>query len=140
MMRAAILSLVLLSACSSGVREELPPPQMPQRAGVDPIVAARAAGVAFRAVGEAPDFVLQIYRENTITLAWDNGANQETFPKPEPIFPRWNGEIYATRNERHTLTIEVRHTPCDAGNGEMALASVRILIDGEERRGCGRAL
>lgn len=139
MIRAAFVALALLAGCS-GAREELPPPQLPQRAGVDPIVAARAAGVAFRAVGETPDFVLHIYREDRITLAWDNGAHQETFPKPEPILPRWNGEIYETRNERHALTIEVRHTRCETGSGEVFLDSVRILIDGEERRGCGRAL
>jgi hypothetical protein len=142
-MRALLLALPLLAACSSSRPQDLPPPQLPQRAGVDPIVAARAEGVAFRAVGHGPDFVLHIYREDRITLAWDHGAHQETFPKPDPILPRWHGEIYETQNERHRLRVEIaRARVCtDAeANGEIWPTTVRVIIDDETREGCGRDL
>lgn len=139
-MRAVLIVLALAAGCSSGPRQELPAPELPQRAGIDPIVAARAQGVAFRGTGQAPDFVLDVYREDRITLAWDYGARQETFPKPAPILPRWNGEIYETRNERHTLRIEIRRNRCETEHGEMALADVRVELDGVEWRGCGRDL
>ncbi|MGQ0533734.1 MAG: hypothetical protein ACT4OF_13745 [Caulobacteraceae bacterium] len=138
-MRALILALAL-AACSSAP-EELPPPQLPQRAGIDPIVAARAEGVVFRALGHAPDFVLQIYRDDRITLTWD--AHHETFPKPEPMLPRWNGEIYETQNERHTLRVEVeRYRPCadPPVGGETRSITVIVTLDGGELRGCGQSL
>jgi hypothetical protein len=91
-------------------------------------------------VGHSPDFVLHIYRDERITLAWDHGAHQETFPKPEPVLPRWHGEIYETRNERHALRVEIRRSrPCIDG-AERLEATVTVVIDGEERTGCGRSL
>jgi len=134
MLRALILTLAL-TACASGPREELPPPQLPQRAGVDPIVAARAEGVAFRAVGEG--FALSIYRAERIVLSW--GDHEFEFPKPEPLLPRWNGEIYETSNGRYAMTVEIRRLACEAG-GETWPARVAIVIDGERLEGCGRDL
>jgi hypothetical protein len=135
----AVLAALLLSACS-GTPDELPPPQLPQRAGVDPLVAARAEGVVFRA--EGANFVLHLYRDNRIFVIWDAGAHQERFPASEPLLPAWAGEIYETRNERYQLRVEVRHAPCrDAAFGDAVLPrAVTVFIDNEERSGCGRAL
>jgi hypothetical protein len=138
-MRAVVLAL-LLAACSSGPPEELAPPPLPQRAGIDPVIAARAEGVVFRALGDGPDFVLHIFRGDRIFLAWDYGANQQSFPKPEPILPAWNGEIYETQNEAHTLRVEIRRLACVDVNGQTLPARVTVVIDGEERTGCGRDL
>lgn len=140
-MRALLLALFLI-ACSSSSPPDLPPPQLPQRAGVDPLVAARAEGVVFRAEGENPDFVLHLYRDNRIFLSWDDGAHQEHFPASESLLPAWAGEIYETRNERFVLRVEVRHAPCrDPVFGEAVLPRVVVVRIGQkERRGCGRAL
>lgn len=139
--RTVLLAILLLAACSN-TREELPPPQLPQRAGVDPLIAARAEGVVFRAEGASPDFVLHLYRDNRIFVTWDAGAHQERFPASEPMLPAWAGEIYETRNERYELRVEVRHRPCrDAAFGDAVLPrTVVVSINGEERSGCGRAL
>jgi hypothetical protein len=136
-MRALFLAFAL-TACSSSPPEELPPPQLPQRAGVDPLVAARAEGVVFHAQGET--FVLHLYRDNRISLAWD--GHQEQFPATEPLLPAWAGEIYETRNERVTLRVEIRQTPCrNAAFGDAVLPRTVVLrINNEERRGCGREL
>lgn len=48
-MRSLALA-VTLAACASAPRD-LPPPSLPERAGVDTLVAARAAGVQFLAQG-----------------------------------------------------------------------------------------
>lgn len=133
-----LLVAAALAACSASPREEPPPPQLPQRAGVDPIVAARASGVVFRAVGAEPVFVLQIYREDRIVLVLDHGATEETFAKPEPMLPRWNGEIYETQNERHRLAIMIRRDrPCPTQPGEYVVV---LRLDGAEMTGCGRDL
>lgn len=136
-----ILFALFLVACSS-TPEELPPPQLPQRAGVDPLISARAEGVVFRAESASPDFVLHLYRDNRILVTWDAGAHQELFPASEPLLPAWAGEIYETRNERYQLRVEVRHGPCrNAAFGDAVLPrTVTIFINNEERSGCGRAL
>lgn len=138
-MRALFLALAL-AACSSSPPDELPPPQLPQRAGVDPLVAARAEGVVFRA--EGADFVLHLYGDNRIFVSWGAGAHQESFPATEPMYPAWSGAIYEMQNERYELRVEIRDAPCrDPVFGAAVLPqSVTVQIGQEERRGCGRAL
>lgn len=131
-MRAVALALSL-AACAIPASA----PTSTNPAGIDPVIAARASGVEFRAVGDRPDFVLHIYRDDRIFLAWDHGQHQELFPKGEPMLPRWNGEIYQTRNESHALRIEIRHRPCRDVGGQTHPADVTVEIDGDERHGCG---
>lgn len=141
-LRAALASIVFAAACSSPP-DELPAPELPQRAGVDPIIAARAEGVVFRALGSNPDFLLHIFRNNErMFLAWDNGAHQETFTDVQVTLPAYRGTIYEATNERHRLRVEVRDAPCrdPNSNSETFSAVVIVHIDGEERRGCGRVL
>lgn len=133
-----LFACLALAACSSAPPQELPPPQLPQRAGVDPIVAARAEGAVFRAVGQDPAFVLHIYREDRIVLTLDAGATEESFPKPEPLLPRWHGEIYETENERHRLSVMIRRSlRCPTQSGEYV---VTLRYDETELTGCGRDL
>ena len=141
MIRVLILALAL-AACSSAPRDELPPPQLPQRAGVDPLIAARAEGVVFRAQGASPDFVMHLYRDNRIFLSWDSGAHQEHFPASEPILPAYRGRVFETRNERFELRVDIRDGPCrdEAIGTQVFSATVFVHIDGLERRGCGREL
>jgi len=135
-MKRTLLLAFALAACSS-TPADLPPPQLPQRAGVDPIIAARAEGVVFRAQGV--DFVLDLYRDNRIFVSWEPGAHREQFPASERTLPAWNGEIYASRNETYDLRVEIRHAPCR--DGERVFSdSVVVTINGEERRGCGSPL
>ncbi len=139
-MRALLLAFAL-AACSTAP-PELPAPQLPQRAGVDPVIAARAEGVVFRAEGSDPAFVLHLYRDNSILLSWDNGAHQERFPATEPQHPAWSGEVYFVANERYRARIEVRDRPCrDRAFGDAVLPrTVIVSIGGEDFLGCGRAL
>lgn len=137
MIRTLILALAL-AACSTAPKDDLPPPQLPQRAGVDPLVAARAEGVVFRAQGA--DFVLHLYRDNRIFVSWD--ARQEHFPASEPIFPAYRGRVFETRNEHVAIRVDIHDGPCrDAALGPQVFsATVIVEIDGIERRGCGREL
>lgn len=133
-MRALVLAFAL-AACSLSKPQDLPPPQLPQRAGVDPIVAARAEGVVFRAQGS--DFLLHLYRDHRIWVSWDGREVQ--FPASEPILPAWRGEIYETRVEGYELRVEVRQGPCRDGD-QVYSATVVVRINTEEHRGCGREL
>ncbi len=102
---------------------------------MDATVAARAEGVDFLSSGDG--FTLRIYREDRIALTW--GDQELSFPKPDPILPRWNGEIYETQNGAHTLRVEIRRSPCDLG-GQPMPTRVRAILDHETREGCGRSL
>lgn len=136
-MRAALLAL-LLAACSTGAPPELPPPELPQRAGVDPIVAARAAGVRYQARGEG--FTLALYRDDHITVIWGADAERAFF-NPALIQPAYRGEIFEARDGEAALRVEIRNGPCpDAQSGETWSAHVSVQLNGETRRGCGRPL
>lgn len=137
-MRALIFAAAL-AACSSAPPAELPPPELPQRAGVDPIVAARAEGVEIRAVGE--DFVLDIFRESRIRLTLTDTGEALEFAKPEPLYPRWNGSIYETANDAHALEITIRNDRrCEQANRALYPDVVEIELDGRNLAGCGRTL
>jgi len=136
-MRAILLATMLAACGANGAREELPPPQLPQRAGVDPLVAARAEGVEFRAVGDG--FVLDIFRQDRVRLTRTAPIQELNFPKPEPRYPRWNGVIYETASEGHSLTIRIRDDrPCRTADRAVYPTTVEIVLDGVELTGCGR--
>jgi hypothetical protein len=138
MMRALLFAALLLAACGGGARQELPTPQLPQRTGVDPLVAARAEGVEFRAVGEG--VVVDIFRADRIRLTMTPAREELTFPKHEPQYPRWHGSIYETSNGAQTLRIEIRnYLPCERADRATYPTSVVIQLDGREIAACGRA-
>lgn len=137
MHRALLIGLCFaLAACGGeAARRELPAPQLPQRAGVDPIVAARAEGVEFRAVGDG--VVVDIFRENRVRVTASGEALN--FSKPEPRYPRWNGVIYETENEAHSLTIRIRDDrPCQSADRALYPTLVEIVLDEVEYSACGR--
>jgi hypothetical protein len=136
-MRAALIAALLLAACGGNVREELPPPQLPERAGVDPLVAARAEGVEFRAVGDG--FVLDIFPAERIRLTLTTTGEELNFAKPEPQHPRWYGSIYTTSNAQHALDVEIHnHRPCESADRATYPITVHIRLDDRELEGCGR--
>lgn len=138
-MRVALLVAALVGACASP--QALPPPELPQRAGVDPLVEARADGVVFRAVGAAPAFVLHIHRNDAmLVLTWD--ANQETFHEVRTVLPAYRGKIYEAQNERHAVRVAIRSGPCSDPRlePETFSSTVTVWINDEIYRGCGREL
>ena len=131
-MRAALLALAL-TACASPP-PELPPPVLPQRVGVDATVALRAEGARYMAIGEE-QFVLRIYDER-ISFA-RAGEDELSFPQTEPLYPRWNGEIYETDANGHRLRVEIRRRgECADKDGRDTVA---VTLDGAAMMGCGRA-
>lgn len=131
-MRRAILALAL-TACASPP-QELPPPLLPQRAGVDATVALRAEGVRYLAIGEE-QFVLRIY-DDRISFA-RAGQDELNFPQTAPLYPRWNGEIYETEADGHRLRLEIhRRGECADKDGRDTVA---VTLDGAAMMGCGRA-
>jgi len=103
--------------------------------------AARAAGVDFRAVGQEPGWMLDIYRENTIRVLWDYGEHVATFPLVQPTSPAEGATRYDAQAEGRTLAITIRRAPCqDVMSGEAYPSTVEIVIDGRTLTGCGRSV
>ena len=137
-MRALLLALAL-SACASAPPSEPAPPQLPQRAGYDPIVAARAEGVDFRGAGAG--FVLEIFRVDRIRLTLTDTGEVLEFPKPEPQYPRWNGTIYSSHSSAHALTVMIRDDrPCQTTDASLYPTGLEVDLDGRQLTGCGRRL
>lgn len=137
MMRAVLLGALVLAGCAGNMREELPPPPLPQRTGVDPAIAARAEGIEFRAIGDG--FVLDIFRVERIRLTLTATGEELVFPKPEPQYPRWYGSIYHTSHEGRVLRIEIRNDhPCERPDRATYPIEVELRLDDRELQGCGR--
>jgi hypothetical protein len=135
-MRALVIALALAS-CTMTPPPNLPPPELPQRAGIDPLVAARAAGVVYQGRGEG--FTLALHRDRHIAFTW--GEAEHAFFNPTLVQPAYRGEIYEAIDGARTLRVEIRNGPClDAESGETWSATVSVQLDGEIRRGCGRGL
>ena len=148
-MRALILALAL-AACGQSATTTAPPPTAPPpaQAAADPNAPpapawedARAAGVDFRAVGQEPGWLLNIYRENRIVLDWDYGQQRAEFPLTTPDTSQEGATIYQAQAEGHALVVMIRRLPCnDAMSGAAFPATVSVTIDGSELQGCGRSV
>lgn len=145
-MRALVLAL-LLGACSA----EAPTPETTapsvEDSHIDRALAqmpgwdqARAAGVDFRAVGQEPGWIADVYTQDRIRLLWDYGENIADFQLTEPSYPAEGAIRYETRSGGNALTINIRRHPCeDAMSGEAYPATVEITINGSTLSGCGRS-
>lgn len=102
---------------------------------------ARAAGVEFRAVGQEPGWMVDIYRRHRIVLLLDYGETQLELPRPAPTSPGEGVTRYETQGGGHSAAITIRHTPCaDAMSGQPYPSSVEVVVDGRSLRGCGRSV
>jgi uncharacterized membrane protein len=102
---------------------------------------ARAAGVDFRAIGQEPGWMLDIYADTRMRLVWDYGENIADFPLTSPDTTQEGATRYETMLDGRTLAVTIRRSPCqDAMSGEPYPATVEIVIDGRTLRGCGKSV
>ncbi len=152
-MRALILALAL-AACSQQApapteNAEAPTAQMPavEPTAVDNIARmpqwgqARAAGVDFRAVGQEPGWMLDVYTAGGIKFFWDYGENYAEFPGVTPTYPQEGSTRYETAANGVSLVVTIRRFPCqDAMSGEAFPSTVEVVVDGRTLNGCGRSV
>lgn len=155
-MRAFVLALAL-AACGQTTTVETaetpaaPPPQAeaaatpqtPQEAlaAMPSWETARGAGVDFRAVGQEPGWLLDIYTRGIAKLAWDYGEQYGEFAIGEPTYPQEGATRYEANSDGRALVVIIRRAPCaDAMSGEAFPSTVEVTIDGSTLRGCGRSV
>ncbi|MGQ0533735.1 MAG: COG3650 family protein [Caulobacteraceae bacterium] len=123
------------TSAESGSANESNLAQMPSWDG------ARGAGVDFRAVGQEPGWMVDIYTQNRIVALLDYGESLIEFPRAEPTYPIEGSTHYETQDDGHRLSIIIRRSPCqDAMSGENYPATVDVVIDGRTLNGCGRSV
>jgi uncharacterized membrane protein len=95
------------------------------------------SGVDFRAVGQEPGWLLEIFEGERIRFAYDYGQHEVEAPAPEPaVDEQARRTIYDAANEDHDLTIIITMEPCqDVMSGESF-----DEFDGTTYSGCGREL
>jgi len=102
---------------------------------------ARAAGVDFRAIGQEPGWILDIYTERRMRLVWDYGESTADFPLTAPTALQEGATRYEAAQNGRTLAVTIRRTPCNDGmSGEAYPSTVEVVIDGRTLNGCGRSV
>jgi uncharacterized membrane protein len=161
MMRALILAFALM-ACSPQTESADPAAETPAPAAEAPVPpsetaaadqqasnlaqmpswdGARAAGVDFRAVGQEPGWIMDIYTRGVLKIVWAYGENYAAFAVTQPAnapegATRWEGS-----SDGRDIAVTIRRAPCqDAMSGEPYPSTVEVVIDQETLRGCGRSV
>ena len=102
---------------------------------------ARAAGVDFRAIGQEPGWIVDIYTQDRIVALLDYGETRLEFPRTEPTYPAEGSTRFESQANGHTLSITYRRFPCeDAMSGQAYSSAVEVVVDGRTLNGCGRSV
>ena len=103
---------------------------------------ARLRGIDFRAVGQQPDWILEIDRGDSVYLTLDGLSAPIILPAPLATYdPESEQTLYRVRRKAQNLTVIVYGDSCGrVVDGERFLNLVTIRLDGRELQGCGRAI
>ncbi|NWG54127.1 MAG: YbaY family lipoprotein [Hydrogenophilaceae bacterium] len=101
--------------------------------------ALRARGVLFRAVGNEPGWLLDLFADR-FELSYDYGNRTLAAALPAPSAQAEGVTRYDVSAEGQALAILIRRTPCqDVMSGETFPASVTVTIGAQLLQGCGRS-
>lgn len=103
---------------------------------------AKLRGVAFRAVGNEPGWLLEITNGERIRLLLDYGQRNVLLPDPGYETDQENRRtVYHAVTDSNDVTVTIDGTPCaDTMSDETFESTVTLDVDGRTYRGCGRAL
>lgn len=101
---------------------------------------AKLRGVAFRAIGQEPGWLLEITNGEEILLVTDYGQSRNSYPYVEPVVYQEERRTQYVL-EPYGITVEIRGQHCtDVMSGEVFEVSVSIIMTDRQLEGCGRAL
>lgn len=135
-----LLLLVGISACSA--REPTPedPVAREQKLAKNDVWhAAKLRGVAFRAIGQEPGWLLEITNGEEILVVTDYGQRREAFPYVEPREDKVARKTIFQIDADTRVLIEGKSCT-DSMSGESFEATVTATLGGKTYKGCGRAL
>lgn len=138
----AFLLLAGISACGAQEQESMPedPVTREQELAKNNVWhKAKLRGVAFRAIGQEPGWLLEITNGEEILLVTDYGNNKKSYPYVEPQEDQAARRTVFEVNDNISVLIEGR--PCsDTMSGESFEVTVTVTQGGKMLKGCGRAL
>jgi uncharacterized membrane protein len=136
----ALLLLVGISAC--GAQESVPkyPVAREQELAKNDVWhAAKLRGVAFRAIGQEPGWLLEITNGEEILVVTDYGQNRNAFSYVEPREDKAARKTVFQIDADTSVLIEGK--PCtDSMSGESFAVTVTVTLGDRTLLGCGRAL
>jgi len=142
MQRIACLIAFASLVASCGEQAESPAPAEPiDEAAINNVWhKAKLRGVAFRAIGQEPGWLLEITNGVEILLVTDYGATRMSLPYVEPVVYQEERRTQFVLDTYNTI-VEIHGVPCqDVMSGEEFEVSVTIKQTDRELQGCGRAL
>lgn len=109
---------------------------------LDPWEKARRQGIDFRAVGNEPGWMVEIWDNDVIVFTGDYGEVQITAPVGEAERNPQTGDLtYLAQTEILNLTITIEETPyTDTMSGEVFPRTVTVNFNGQEYQGGGQEL
>ena len=132
--------LGLLAACDQAAEEPTAPAPIDEASINDVWHKAKLRGVAFRAIGQEPGWLLEITNGVEILLVTDYGSTRMNLPYVEPVIYQQERRTRFVL-DAYNIVIEIRGVPCrDSMSGEEFQVSVTIKQTDRELQGCGRAL
>lgn len=134
----ALLLAAGLCACNGQAAED-PVAREQALARADVWHAAKLRGVAFRAVGQEPGWLLEIINGEEILLVMDYGQERLSFPYVEAREDKAARKSVFQMEPDTSVLIEGK--PCvDSMSGESFQTTVIVTLEGRNLKGCGRAL
>jgi putative lipoprotein len=134
---AGIATLVILSLPAHAGSEAETEEEIAAR---DVWHAAKLRGVAFRAIGQEPGWLLEMSTGDKILLVTDYGQTRTEYAYVEPeVFQAQRKSIFRVKPGEFTVTIEGINCT-DSMSGENFEVSVTVELNGKRLKGCGRAL
>jgi uncharacterized membrane protein len=101
--------------------------------------AAKLRGVAFRAIGQEPGWLLEITNGEEILLVTDYGKNKKSYPYVEPREDKAARTTVFQIDADTSVLIEGKDCS-DSMSGESFETAVTVTIGERVLKGCGRAL
>ncbi|MGE0044185.1 MAG: YbaY family lipoprotein [Hyphomonadaceae bacterium] len=123
--------------------EPAPPQQETQTAppAQNPAGSDEVLGVDFRAVGNEPNWMLDITDDSRLVLSYNNGNDRFEAPAGAPTYPVEGSTQYNGVNGPNTIGVTIQRFPCqDSMSGETFPARVTVVLNGRALSGCGRSL
>lgn len=136
----ASLFLVGISACGAHeVALEDPVTREQELAKKDVWHAAKLRGVAFRAIGQEPGWLLEIKHSEEILIVTDYGQNSIVFPWVNPEEDKAARKTVFQVDADTSVLIEGKACT-DSMSGEKFQTTVTVRTGAQALKGCGKAL
>lgn len=130
--------LLSLAACAPGPAERVTEPEETFEGSDAPWDAARLAGAGFRASGNEPGWLVEIYPDS---LVFVTSYGEEHYRFPDYTATDAEPFVYEASRGGHEISVTLTDTLClDDMSGKPFETTVTIVFDEQTLRGCGRPL